>query len=299
VRATTTVTVIAVSGAVLFTRSCSSLNHGPLDPTDGVAVTTPPVPPPVTVNATVVVRVVVPDTAVMVTVAAPIVAVLEALNVTVDELAVVDAGLNVAVTPLGNPEALKATEPVKFVRLIEIVALPVAPRATESGPDEPTVKSLVTVPVTVSDTVDVRVTEPDVAVIVTLAVPIVAVLEALNVAVTEFPVVAPDGLNATVTPLGNPLALSVTAPVKLVRLIASVVAPLALRATDSGTDAGDSVKSEVTAWVVPLTVAADECLPDASSARTAYEYVVFAASPVFVKVRALVFPTTVVPRVTW
>jgi|SRR5687768_23955 predicted cation transporter len=139
VRATTTVTVNAVSVAVLFTRSCNSLNHGLLDPTEGVAVTTPPVSPLVTVNATVVVRVVEPDTAVIVTVAAPIVAVPEAVKVTVDEFPVVDAGLNDAVTPLGNPLALNATDPGKFVRLIEIVALPVAPRATDSGPDEATV----------------------------------------------------------------------------------------------------------------------------------------------------------------
>ena len=85
-------------------------------------------------------------------------------------------------------------------------------------------KSLVTVPVTVSDTDVVRDSEPEVAVSVTVAVPSVAVLDAVNVAVTELPVVAADGLNATVTPAGSPLALIVTAPVKLVRLIAMVVA---------------------------------------------------------------------------
>jgi hypothetical protein len=299
VRATTTVTVNAVSGAVLFIRSCSSLNQGLLDPTEGVAVTTPPVPPPVTVSETVVERVVDPDTAVMVTVAAPTVAVLDAVNVTVDELPVVDAGLNEAVTPLGKPEALSATDPGKLVRLIETVAVPLAPRATDSGPDVPTVKSLATVPVTVSATVDVRDTEPEVAVIVTLNVPSVAELEALNVAVTELPVVAAEGLNATATPAGNPPAVIATAPVKLVRLIVSGVAALALLATDSVTDAGDSVKSGVGfACVVPFTVAAVDCLPDASSARTAYEYAVFAVRPVSVNVSALVVATTVEPRVT-
>ena len=60
--------------------------------------------------------------------------------------------------------------------------------------------------VTVSATVVVRVVVPEVPVMVTVAVPSVAVLDAVKVAVTELPVVAVDGLNATVTPLGNPLA---------------------------------------------------------------------------------------------
>jgi hypothetical protein len=275
------------------------LNHGLLDPTDAVAVTTPPVPPPVTVSATVVVRVVEPDTAEIVTVAAPTVAVPDAVNVTVEELPVVEAGLNDAVTPLGSPLALNATEPVKLVREIETVEVPLAPRATDSGPDEPTVKSLATVPVTVSATVAVRVVGPDVAVIVTFAVPSVALLEAANVAVTELPVVAVDGLNATVTPLGSPLALIVTAPVKFVRAIDMVELPLAPRTTDNVPDDAVIVKFEAgAACVVPLTVAADDCLPEASSARTAYEYAVFALSPESVKTRLLVLPTTVVPRVT-
>jgi hypothetical protein len=49
---------------------------------------------------------------------------------------------------------------------------------------------------------------------------------------------------------------------------------------------------------VPVTVAAVDCLPDASSARTAYEYAVFALRPESVNVSALVLATTVVPRVT-
>ena len=55
----------------------------------------------------------------------------------------------------------------------------------------------------------------------------------MNVAVTELPVVAADGLNATVTPVGSPDALIVTAPVKLVRVMATVVAAVAPRATDN------------------------------------------------------------------
>jgi len=68
---------------------------------------------------------------------------------------------------------------------------------------------------------------------VTVAEPTVAVPEAVNVAVTELPVVAVEGLNATETPDGSPLALMVTAPVKLVRVMATVVGTLAPRVTDN------------------------------------------------------------------
>ncbi len=107
----------------------------------------------------------------------------------------------------------------------------------------PTEAVAVTVPgvvplVTVSATTVVRLVEPEVPVSVTFAVPSVAVLDAVNVAVTELPVVAVDGLNATVTPLGRPVAAKPTAPVKLVRVMAIVDAPLAPRATES--EAGEA-----------------------------------------------------------
>jgi hypothetical protein len=183
------------------------------------------------VSDKVVVRVIEPEVAVIVTVAAPRVAVLEAENVAVTELPVVALeGLKATVTPLGNPEALIDTAPVKLDRLMAMTELPLPPRATLSGAGLPNVKS--PVPVTVKDTEVVRVTLPDVAVIVTAAVPSVAELDAENVAVTELPVVADDGLKATVTPLGNPDALIDTAPVKLVREIAITELPLPPRATD-------------------------------------------------------------------
>jgi hypothetical protein len=112
---------------------------------------------------------------------------------------------------------------------------PLAPRATETAAGVPSVKSLALL-FTVSDTDVVRDSVPEVAVIVTGAVPSVAVLEALNVAVTELPVVAVDGLKVTVTPAGSPLALIDTAPVKLVRLMATEVFAVAPRTTL--TDAG-------------------------------------------------------------
>ncbi len=68
---------------------------------------------------------------VIVTVAAPTVAVLEAVNVSV--LApVVEAGLNAAVTPVGNPLALRATLPVKPTDGATVMVLvAVAPRLTD------------------------------------------------------------------------------------------------------------------------------------------------------------------------
>ena len=81
-----TVTDSAVNVPVCASRSCNSLNQGLLVATTGVAVSVPPGPVPVTVSATVVVRDVVPEVAVNVTVAAPSVAVLDAVNVAVTEL---------------------------------------------------------------------------------------------------------------------------------------------------------------------------------------------------------------------
>ena len=90
------------------------------------------VPPPITVNATVVVAVSVPEVPVMVTVAAPSVAVLVAVSVSTLEL-VDEAGLNEAVTPLGSPETDIVTLPVKpyceVTPTYVVVAVP-CPRVT-------------------------------------------------------------------------------------------------------------------------------------------------------------------------
>ena len=67
---------------------------------------------------------------------------------------------------------------------------------------------------------------PEVPVIVTVEVPWVAVLPAVNVSV--LPVVDVAGLNAAVTPEGNPLAARLTLPVKPlipVNVIADVPVP--------------------------------------------------------------------------
>lgn len=67
---------------------------------------------------------------VTVTVAGPVVAVLDAAKVRALVFPVAGVGLKLAVTPAGNPLALNATPPVKPpVRVIVIVLNPLAPRS--------------------------------------------------------------------------------------------------------------------------------------------------------------------------
>src|ERR671927_460028 len=102
------VTESAVSAAVLLKRIACSLNQGPLALTSGVMVT-PPVPPLLTVRLMGVLRDRLPLVPVTVRVAAPSVAVLDAVKVRVEVLPVVGVGLKLAVTPVGKPVAVKAT----------------------------------------------------------------------------------------------------------------------------------------------------------------------------------------------
>src|SRR4030095_8596528 len=89
-----------------------SLNQGPFELITGVTVT-PPVPPPAsfTVRLIDVVRVRPPPVPVTVTVAAPRVAVLEALKVRVLLPPVAGFVLKLSGTPVGNPLALKVKRP--------------------------------------------------------------------------------------------------------------------------------------------------------------------------------------------
>jgi len=78
--------------------------------------------------------------------------------------------------------------------------------------------------------------------IVTLTVPVAAVLEAASVSALLPPVVE-DGLNVAVTPLGSPVALKDTALVNPpLRVIVIVLAPLAPRLTVRLVGLADSVK---------------------------------------------------------
>src|SRR3954467_5453658 len=101
------VTVSAVMGAGLLSRTCSSMNQGLLLVTAPETVALPPPPGLATVRATCTLRA--PTVALlplMVTVALPNVAADDAVSVSVLVLPVVEAGLKLAVTPAGRPLAL-------------------------------------------------------------------------------------------------------------------------------------------------------------------------------------------------
>jgi hypothetical protein len=146
------------------------------------------------------------------------VAVLLAENVRVElplPGAAMEAGLKLAVTPEGNPEADKDTAEVNPpLTVVEIVLLPELPCATERLAGEAlTLKSGC---VTVRPIVAVWVTPPPVAVTVIVAVPAAAVLLAERVSV-ELPLPGAAievGLKVAVTPDGNPEAESDTAELK-------------------------------------------------------------------------------------
>jgi hypothetical protein len=191
----------------------------------GVEVVTVKLAAPPTVNATAVVCVKLPETPVMITVAVPAAAVLETVSVSV-LVAVVLAGLNDAVTPLGNPLAERLTAPAKpLLGDTVIVLLPVAPclmlklLATADS-----AKSAAAAAVTVSVTVAVCVRLPETPLTVTVATPTAALLEAVSVSVLDPVVLA--GLNDAVTPLGRPFAERLTALLKpLMGITVTVLLP--------------------------------------------------------------------------
>jgi hypothetical protein len=152
-----------------------------------------------------------PDVPVTVIENVPVVAVLLAVRVSVVE-EVAGFGLNEAVTPLGSPEAEKLTSPVKpFWGVMVIVLVPLIPCVMlRLVGDAERAKSPGTVTVTLIAVVFVRL--PDVPVMVTGTVPVVAVLLAVSVRVVE--AVSGFGLNEAVTPLGSPEAEKFTSPVK-------------------------------------------------------------------------------------
>ncbi|HKE96601.1 MAG TPA: hypothetical protein VKB34_19990, partial [Povalibacter sp.] len=216
-------------------------------------------------SATVLVWVRVPEVPVTVSVAAPSVAVADALRVSVELLPVVDAGLKLAVTPLGRPLTVRATLPVNPpVLAMATDAIPEALRATERlvGVID-SEKSAGVTAFTVSATLAVCDNDPDVPVIVTVAAPSVAVDDAVKVSVAAVPVVD-VGLKLAVTPLGNPLAVKAMLPVKPpVREIATEVVPDAPRSRLSVDGVDASVKSGVAAAETVNEIdAAPESEPD-------------------------------------
>ena len=159
----------------------------------------------------VVVLVRLPEVPVTITVTVPVVAVLLALSVKV-LVPVVLAGLNEGVTPMGRPEADKATLPLKplsgsIVRVLEpldpcvIVRLVGEAESVKFGGG-----------FTVKESVVELDRLPDEPAMVTVAAPVVAALLAVRVKVLV-PVVL-LGLNNAVTPAGKPDTDRLTLPLK-------------------------------------------------------------------------------------
>jgi hypothetical protein len=165
------------------------------------------------VTVTVIVRVAVklPEVPLTVNCVAPIAAELAAVSVSV-LVAFVLAGLNEAVRPAGKPVAVRATAPLKLpccATLMVVVA--VLPTATVTlAAEEESLKPGGAA--TVRETVAFAETLPDVAVTVTVAGPAVADAAAVSVSVLVELMLA--GLNAAVTPAGNPLTVRLAVPVK-------------------------------------------------------------------------------------
>jgi len=182
-----------------------------------------------------------PEVPVIVTVAAPTVAV--ELAVRVSTLVEV-AGLvpKAAVTPVGNPDATRVTLPANGLTSVTvIVSVPLAPCAIDKVAAE---RLRLKLPCDAAVTVNAMVVEatgsdPDVPVIVTVALPAGAAELAVSVS-TLLPVVG-FVPNEAVTPLGNPVAASVTLPVNPPASATEIVAvPLPPWAIDNA-DAEDEI----------------------------------------------------------
>ena len=124
----------------------------------------------------------------------------------------VEAGLKAAVTPAGRPEAFRLTVPLKpysGFTVIELVLVELGATLTLAGE---AARVNVGGPVTVTVTLAALLRLPEVPVMVMVAGPEGA--EAATVSVSVLLVVADDGLNNAVTPVGRPEAARFTAPVK-------------------------------------------------------------------------------------
>jgi hypothetical protein len=155
----------------------------------------------------------VPDVPVTVTVAVPSVAVPLAVSVRVLDV-VAGLALSDAVTPVGRPETDKLTLPPKPFWAATLIRLapPVPWAMLRLLGDTERLNVGTAVTVTERDVVWVKL--PDVPVMVTVAVPALAVLLAVSVRMQDVVAVAGFGLNAAVTPLGSPDANRLTLPVK-------------------------------------------------------------------------------------
>jgi hypothetical protein len=169
------------------------------------------------------------DVPVTVTVAVPVAAVALAVRVKVLEV-VAGFGLKLAVTPAGSPEADIVTFPLKpLIGLIVIVLEPLLACTTVNEVGFEDNEKFFADGLTVKLIGIVSVKVPEVPMIFTRAVPVAAVVLAVNVNVVAE--VVPFGLKETVTPLGNPEAEKETVPLKPVdaAMLMSVVVLLPWR----------------------------------------------------------------------
>jgi hypothetical protein len=158
-----------------------------------------------------------PEVPVTVTVAVPVVAVEEAVSVSTDVALLFAGGVtglveNPAVTPLGRPVALSVVAELKLFWLVMVMVLvPLLPCATDNVEGEaPMVKLGLAAALTVSAIVVEAFRLPEVPEMVTVAVPVVAVEDAVRVrTLVDVVGFVP---NAAVTPLGKPDAANVTLP---------------------------------------------------------------------------------------
>lgn len=153
-----------------------------------------------------------PEVAVSVAVAVPTVAAAVAVRVSL-LVDLVLAGLNAAVTPLGKPVMARLAELVNPLAGV-MVTVPLAEEPCTKLKLEGEIPSeKLGAAVTVNASVMELVAVPEVPVtVIFAAAPVAAFALAVNVSVLVVVVVA--GLNDAVTPLGRPLAVSVTWPVK-------------------------------------------------------------------------------------
>lgn len=182
---------------------------------------------------------------VMVLVATGVAAVVVSCNVVVAPVPVLGFGVNVAVTPAGRFSAAKVTSPVKLVRARAMVVVPFAPRAIVNAAGVSVNPMLAGggAAVIVIGSVAVRFPATgEVPVSVRVAAPNVALGAAVTVSVEVLPV-AVVGDRVAVTPVGAPVTVRPMSPVKPVRVMLTVLVPLAPCATDNvvGVNARPSV----------------------------------------------------------
>jgi hypothetical protein len=165
----------------------------------------------VTDSATLAVCVSDPETAVIVRMAGPpAVAVADAVSVNV-LLVAVGLGEKLAVTPVGNPETLKVTLPEKlFSAAMVNVSVTLLPWPTVSDVAE-AARVKLGGGITVSETVVVCVSDPEMPVTVSVTGLVVAA-EFVSVSVIVLLAVAGLGEKLAVTPAGKPETLKVTLP---------------------------------------------------------------------------------------